>query len=326
MRDEQDRILGFLGRDTSGHPGAPKYRNPTRTTTYDKSRLLYRPDPARPVPDGARLVVVEGPLDALAVAAHAARWGRADDFVAVAACGAAATPQHADAIARLRNGPVVIALDADPAGARGTRTWVDLLARQRQQSVHVAELPDGQDPAARLAHQPRAALGDFDPGAGPWSPKPPGAHLVQLALAGTLPADPSRRRPRRTDPVCRPPRPPRRPRSGRPCRGGDDPPGLEPPRLVQPRRPRRRPPRPPRTGYRPSRPAPTSPPDGRAQPLTPARRPQPTRSAAHAKRHRRTTGSPEPPTTWPPPPTSPTRPAPPPVSPWPGRSSWSAPS
>ena len=192
VRDEHDRILGFLGRDTSGHPGAPKYRNPTRTTTYDKSRLLYRPDPARPVPDGARLVVVEGPLDALAVAAHAARWGRADDFVAVAACGAAATPQHADAIARLRNGPVVIALDADPAGARGTLAWVDLLARQRQQSVHVAELPDGQDPAARLAHQPRAALGDFDPGAGPWSPKPPGAHLVQLALAGTLPADPSR--------------------------------------------------------------------------------------------------------------------------------------
>ena len=30
------RIDGFIGRDTTGDPRAPKYRNPTRTPTFDK--------------------------------------------------------------------------------------------------------------------------------------------------------------------------------------------------------------------------------------------------------------------------------------------------
>ncbi len=37
------RIDGFIGRDTTGDPRAPKYRNPTRTPTFDKSTMLYTP-------------------------------------------------------------------------------------------------------------------------------------------------------------------------------------------------------------------------------------------------------------------------------------------
>src|SRR5665647_2689336 len=36
-------IDGFIGRDTTSDPRAPKYRNPTRTPTFDKSTALYRP-------------------------------------------------------------------------------------------------------------------------------------------------------------------------------------------------------------------------------------------------------------------------------------------
>jgi DNA primase len=36
-------IQGFIGRDITGDPRAPKYRNPTRSPTFDKSEALYRP-------------------------------------------------------------------------------------------------------------------------------------------------------------------------------------------------------------------------------------------------------------------------------------------
>jgi DNA primase len=65
-------IDGFIGRDTTGDPRAPKYRNPTKTATFDKSAALYRPTHHR-LDNGANVVVVEGVLDALAIAAAAAK-------------------------------------------------------------------------------------------------------------------------------------------------------------------------------------------------------------------------------------------------------------
>jgi DNA primase len=67
-------IDGFIGRDTTGDPRAPKYRNPTRTPTFDKSTALYRPT-RHALDRDANVVVVEGVLDALAIAAAAARSG-----------------------------------------------------------------------------------------------------------------------------------------------------------------------------------------------------------------------------------------------------------
>jgi hypothetical protein len=63
-------IDGFIGRDTTGDPRAPKYRNPARTATFDKSSALYRPTHHKVAEDG-KAVVVEGVLDALALAAPA---------------------------------------------------------------------------------------------------------------------------------------------------------------------------------------------------------------------------------------------------------------
>ncbi|WP_353509027.1 hypothetical protein [Intrasporangium sp.] len=40
VSDAHGRITGFVGRDTSGHPEAPKYRNPTHTALFDKSTCL----------------------------------------------------------------------------------------------------------------------------------------------------------------------------------------------------------------------------------------------------------------------------------------------
>ena len=80
------RIDGFIGRDTTGDPRAPKYRNPTRTPTFDKSTALYRP-----THDGldrdANVVIVEGALDALAIAATAALGGELSMFAPASTSG-----------------------------------------------------------------------------------------------------------------------------------------------------------------------------------------------------------------------------------------------
>ena len=68
------QINGFAGRDVTGDNQAPKYRNPTRTITFNKSMILYRPTHHGLAAD-AYVVIVEGVLDALAIAAAAARRG-----------------------------------------------------------------------------------------------------------------------------------------------------------------------------------------------------------------------------------------------------------
>ena len=46
--DADHRIRGFIGRDISGNPRAPKYRNPTHTPTFDKSQHPVPAHPPRP--------------------------------------------------------------------------------------------------------------------------------------------------------------------------------------------------------------------------------------------------------------------------------------
>jgi DNA primase len=43
LRDDQGHVVGFAGRDLTGH--GPKYLNPPATTVYGKSLVLYRPLP-----------------------------------------------------------------------------------------------------------------------------------------------------------------------------------------------------------------------------------------------------------------------------------------
>ncbi|KRF26494.1 DNA primase [Phycicoccus sp. Soil803] len=158
VRDEDGHITGFLGRDTTGDPRAPKYRNPTRTEVFDKATMLYSPQPLTPTNDP--VVVVEGPLDALAVTAAAA--ATRIPVMACTASGVAVTPTQADRVAALSPGrPVLVALDGDAAGREGATRWVDLLHGRLGHPVRVVDLPDGRDPADWIAHHGPHALGDL---------------------------------------------------------------------------------------------------------------------------------------------------------------------
>jgi DNA primase len=187
-------IDGFIGRDTTGDPRAPKYRNPTRTPTFDKSAALYRPA-HHGLDAGANVVVVEGVLDALAIAAAAARMGEHTMFAPVTTSGVTVSGVQACAVLGLHPMPPVIVLDGDQAGREGTDRWLTALCVERGRTALVTRLPDGIDPAEWLQHQGPRGLRAFDrrgygdPATATPSPQLPGRDLVRICLS--QPGDPA---------------------------------------------------------------------------------------------------------------------------------------
>lgn len=70
VRNDAGDVVGFIGRYDGKRDDVPKYLNCAKTISYDKSVNLYRPS-QRPLDPYAQVVIREGTLDALAIAACA---------------------------------------------------------------------------------------------------------------------------------------------------------------------------------------------------------------------------------------------------------------
>jgi DNA primase len=152
IRAAEGTLAGFIGRDLSGHPSAPKYLNTRQHALFDKSGLLFGLHEGRDNTHSRQPVVVEGPLDVLAIAARQ-QVGHAG-LLPVAACGTAFTATHARMVAEavLRSeSPVVVAMDGDAVGRRSSLAAGEQL-RSVGVDVRIAMLPNGSDPADYLAH------------------------------------------------------------------------------------------------------------------------------------------------------------------------------
>src|SRR5690348_2377552 len=69
VRNSDGQVVAFTGRDLSGRPGVPKYRNTTTTAIYRKSELLYGlAEQFDTHTQPAAVLLVEGPADVVAVA------------------------------------------------------------------------------------------------------------------------------------------------------------------------------------------------------------------------------------------------------------------
>ena len=154
-----ERVLAFLGRALTHSEGTPKYLNSPQTALYRKGDVLYGlgAEPTRQaLAAGARPVLVEGALDAIAVTC--AGGGR---YAGVAPSGTALTAGQIGAL-ELAAGPlaehgVTVAFDADPAGRDAVRRSYGLL-RAAGAWPAAAVLPDGQDPAGLAQHHGPDAL------------------------------------------------------------------------------------------------------------------------------------------------------------------------
>jgi DNA primase len=140
IRDARGRCIAFGGRAMAADARA-KYLNSPETPLFDKSRTLYNLGPARETAaKSGRLVVVEGYMDAIAVAE--AGMGHV-----VAPLGTAITEHQLTMMWRLADEPV-IALDGDAAGRRAALRLVDLALPRLEpgKSLRFAVMPGGSDP------------------------------------------------------------------------------------------------------------------------------------------------------------------------------------
>lgn len=170
VRRGDDQITGFIGRATTNDPRSPKYRTHTRTAVHHPFEALYIPNSAT---EGSTAIVVEGPLDALAIASVAATAGR--NLTAYATGGTQPTQGQANRLLAGQHDRIVFALDGDQAGHEGTVRWVDLVCRHAGRSANVADLPPGVDPADLVRDLGVAALDRLTTG------RTPAAELAEIA-------------------------------------------------------------------------------------------------------------------------------------------------
>ncbi|MEN8260655.1 MAG: DNA primase [Pseudomonadota bacterium] len=139
IRDARGRTIGFGGR-TMGD-GEPKYLNSPETVLFHKGRELYGLYEARQALRHIdRLVVVEGYMDAVALARHGI------DF-AVATLGTATTGEHLNRLFRLTEN-AYFAFDGDRAGKKAAwRALENALPQVREgRQIRFVFLPEGHDP------------------------------------------------------------------------------------------------------------------------------------------------------------------------------------
>ena len=161
-------IVGFVGRRNPNNdrlvPGTdaavkagPKYLNTGDTVLFAKGDQLYgMAEHADRLTAGATPVLVEGPIDVLAVALAS------PDHVGAAPLGTSLTDTQADALTpHLRNPHgVIVATDADLAGQLAAERDYWMLTARGGDPQHVT-FPTGQDPASILANHGRAGLRDL---------------------------------------------------------------------------------------------------------------------------------------------------------------------
>jgi DNA primase catalytic core len=157
IRSAPGTIVAFIGRAAEhADPAVPKYLNSPGTALYEKGQVLFGlSEGYDALAAGAVPVIVEGPLDAIAVSA--AGYGQC---AAVAPCGTALTAAQVAALDRaagLRETGVLVAFDADEAGRRAAVNAYHLLVSFTEKMAAVIFLP-GSDPAQIVSDRGPAAL------------------------------------------------------------------------------------------------------------------------------------------------------------------------
>lgn len=162
IRDSRGRTMAFGGRILGA--GEPKYLNSPETAVFHKGRELYGLYEARRAERKLeRLLVVEGYMDVVMLAAHGIRN-------AVGTLGTATTAEHLRRIFGVVS-EVIFCFDGDRAGreAAWRALQASLPALHDGRQVRFLLLPEGEDPDSLVRKEGAAAFGDRVAGSIPLS-------------------------------------------------------------------------------------------------------------------------------------------------------------
>jgi DNA primase catalytic core len=173
-------VIGFVGRRhphyTDQDQAGPKYLNTADTPLFHKGDQLFAP--GRLLTADAIPVIVEGPIDAIAVTL--ATGGR---YVGVAPLGTSLTDDQAAQLHHLGHRQPIVATDADLPGRVAAERDYWILTPHGHDPLY-AQLPDGTDPADLIAAGNNAGLVEALAGATPL-----GGLLIDERLAHLPPAE-----------------------------------------------------------------------------------------------------------------------------------------
>ena len=151
-------VLGFVGRRrsdlTDDDKAGPKYLNTADTALFHKGAQFFGVVPDS-IAEGATPVIVEGPMDAVAVT-----LGTVGLYVGVAPLGTSLTDEQAAQLAALHRATgrdPIVATDPDLAGQVAAERDFWMLTPHGIDPGY-AQLPDGLDPADLLAQRGAAVL------------------------------------------------------------------------------------------------------------------------------------------------------------------------
>lgn len=148
------RMVGFVGR-CAPHSGddTPKYLNSPNGPVYNKNHHLFGLAEQRSVlQDGARPLLVEGPLDVLSAS------GLGLEVAPVSACGTALSVRQANQLEPFLRGGGLVAYDGDEAGGRAALNAYERLSTYTDE-IRGVQLPSGEDPASLAVSAPHILAG-----------------------------------------------------------------------------------------------------------------------------------------------------------------------
>jgi DNA primase len=154
IHDARGRVIGFAARILDADKkDAPKYLNSPDTPLFDKGRTLFNLHRAGPASrKSGRMVVVEGQMDAVAMAA-------AGFEEAVAPMGTALTERHLELLWRMVDAPI-LCFDGDSAGQRAAMRGIAraLPMLRPGKTLSIVQLPAGLDPDDLIRQQGAKAM------------------------------------------------------------------------------------------------------------------------------------------------------------------------
>ena len=150
IRTWQGNCVAFSGRDMSGYPEAPKYKNSPETMLYSKRNVLFGfYESIASMKENKQVIICEGNFDVISL--HQAGL----DY-SCATCGTALTQEHIKLIKRYCD-KIYLLFDSDAAGQKATKAAL-LLAQRNDLSNFVMALDGAKDASQMLEEQGAEAL------------------------------------------------------------------------------------------------------------------------------------------------------------------------
>ncbi|UIF29911.1 DNA primase [Levilactobacillus brevis] len=146
LRNASGHVAAFSGRLLHKADDQPKYLNSPETTLFNKSKLLFNFDLARPaIRQAGEVTLFEGYMDVISATQAGVKNG-------IASMGTSLTTEQIYAIERTTD-KLNVCYDGDEPGQRAIDRALRLLGAHSHLQLNVIQLPEGQDPDEyRKAH------------------------------------------------------------------------------------------------------------------------------------------------------------------------------